>query len=65
MQAPESRVAFVNAMVACALCELEAMKAANEERRDQGYALAYDEAAFMAVPEKYGIHHNQVLEYLQ
>lgn len=55
------RAAFLQAQAACALIEMEAMKAANKEREQQGYSLAYDEAAFMAVIDKYGIHHNAAL----
>jgi len=57
-------VAYVHAQVACALIELEAMKAANRERDICGDAPAYGEAAFMALQDKYGIHHNAVLTTL-
>lgn len=57
--------AFINSQVACALIEVESMKAANTERESQGYALAYDEEAFMAIIDKYGIDHNAVLTVLR
>lgn len=54
-------VAYIQAQSVAALCEIESMKAANTERQDQGYALAYDEEAFLAVIDRYGISHNAVL----
>lgn len=58
---PEQSAAYVHAQVACAMAELFAMLAANTERQSQGYSAAYDEAAFMALQEKYCISHNAVL----
>lgn len=54
----EQRVAYLNAMVACAMIEAMGMQAENEQRKACGYSMAYDAAAFVAVIEKYGIHHN-------
>jgi hypothetical protein len=56
--------AYVNAQVACALIEMESMKVANQERMAQGHAFAYGEDAFLALIEKYGIHHNATVQYL-
>lgn len=56
---------YVFAQAICALAEIEAMKAANFEREQQGYALAYGEDAFYNVIEKYCIHHNGVLGLFQ
>ena len=60
----EQRIVFVQAQTVCAMAEIEAMKAANREREDQGKALAYDEAAFMSVPDQFLIGHNAVISYL-
>jgi len=60
----EQRIAYIQSQVVCAQAEIEGMKALNHERMDGGYTLAYDEAAFLAVPEKYGLTHNQVIAYL-
>lgn len=57
--------ALISARVAEALITCEAYKAANEERREQGHALAYDEAAFLKIIEKCGIHHNAVYGIIQ
>lgn len=57
-------VAYVQAMTACALIEMEGMKAKNQSRSDRGFSQAYDEEAFAAVIVKYGIHHNGVVTML-
>ncbi len=56
---------YIQSQVACALIEMEAMKAANVEREQRGESLAYDEAAFMAIIDKYGIHHNAVIGFMR
>ncbi len=61
MWTPETKAAYIQSQVACALLEMEAMKALNMERDHRQQALAYDEEAFLAVIQKYGIHHNAVL----
>lgn len=58
MWTPEMKAAYVNSQAACALLEMEGMKAANSQHED---CQPYDENAFQAVIEKYGIHHNGVL----
>ena len=62
---PEQASSYVMAQTVCALAEVESMKAANQEREGQGYALAYDEAAFLSIPDKYGIHHNAICALFQ
>ncbi len=58
-------IAYVNAQVACALIEMESMKAKNQWRKHQQESPAYGEEAFLAVINKYGIHHNAVLEVMR
>ena len=58
---PEQAAAYVYAQAVAALATIEGMKAANRERENQGYALAYDEAAFDTVAEGFCISHNQIL----
>ena len=65
MNTIEARAAFVNSQVACAMIELEAMKALNSERAMRGENIAYDEAAFLALQDKYGLGHNTVIQYLR
>lgn len=60
-----ARVAFIQAQTVCALAEIEGMKAENWERHLNGLALAYGVEDFLKVPERYGISHNQVIEYLR
>ena len=59
------KAAHINSQVACALIEMESMKAANEERASKGLAQAYDEGAFMALINRYGIHTNAVIGWLR
>jgi hypothetical protein len=61
----EQKVAYVNAMVACAQIEMAGMQAENQHRMNVGNAVAYGEEAFTAIIEKYGIHHNAVLTVFQ
>lgn len=58
---PEQAAAFINAQSVAAMAEVQAMIAANTERLAQDCSLVYDEAAFLAVIDKYGLHHNAVL----
>lgn len=60
----EQRMAYINAQVACAMIELAAMQALNAERLANGHTIAYDEAAFLALQDKYCISHNAVIGYL-
>jgi hypothetical protein len=62
---PEQRVAYVAAQTAAALIEMEAMKAANKEREMHGYALAWDEGAFMSLISKYGLDGNTIIKLFQ
>ena len=65
MDSAEKRVAFIQSQTACALAEIEGMKAENQHREMQGYSQAYGEEAFFAIPDKYGISHNAVIQYLR
>lgn len=60
----QSRCAFVHAQVACALAEIEGMRAENLVRAQQDLAPAYREADFIAIQNKYLIGHNAVIDYL-
>ena len=59
------RVAYVMSQVACAQIEAAGMVAENMQRAACGHSMAYTEDAFEALPQKYGITHNQVIEYLR
>jgi len=59
---PEQQAAYVTAMVACAMAEIAAMQAANQHCVAVGLTLKYDEEHFRAVIDRYGIHHNAVIE---
>jgi hypothetical protein len=61
----QSRCAFIIAQAACASATIAAMQAANQERLASGHTIAYDEAAFLAVPDQFLIGHNAVIDYLR
>jgi len=59
----EQKAAYVMAQSVAAMAEIEAMKAFNYERAAHGYSPGYGEEAFLDVIEKYGLHHNVLLEF--
>lgn len=59
---PEQASAFIQAQSVAAYAEIMGMCAKNYERKEEGFALAYDADAFFEVAERFGITHNQVLE---
>jgi len=61
----EAKIAYINAQTAAMLAELEGMKALNVERTRNDFALAYGEKEFMDLPARFGLTHNQVIEYLR
>lgn len=62
---PEQLAVYVMASAARALLRMEAMKAANHERIDKGYALAYDEEAFFRVIDEECISSNAIIAYFR
>ena len=58
---PEQQAAYVIAMAACAMAEIAAMQAANQERTARGESLAFNESAFRGIITSNRIHHNAVL----
>lgn len=60
-----ARVAFIHAQCVCAMAEMEAMKAANRAREEQGHSHAYGEDAFRELESQFMIGHNAVTEYLR
>ncbi len=58
---PEQSASFVFANSVAAFAEIQGMVAENTFREQKGETVAYGEEAFLAVIEKYGIHHNAVL----
>lgn len=68
---PEQQAAFVASQTACALIEMEAMKAANVafDARNRGpwdkAMPRHTETDFKALIDKYGIHHNAVITVYQ
>ena len=60
----EQRMVFLVTQSLCAFAEIQGMLALNHERALHGYSLAYDEEAFLDVPNKYGLAHNAVIDFL-
>ena len=53
--------AYVFSQSVCAMVEAMGMAAENQQREHRGESIAYDEDAFAAIINKYGIHHNAVV----
>lgn len=58
---PEQKAAYIIAQAACAMAEIEGMKAENMQRQQRGESMAYVEDDFIGIPDKYGIHDNAVI----
>lgn len=58
----EQKAAYIHAQSICALAEIQGMIATNDRRKQLDLSVAYDEEAFLGVPGRYGLHHNQVCE---
>ncbi len=62
---PEQSAAYINAQTACALAEIEAMKAANRDAELKGDVPRFGWGDFINIPDRYGIHHNAVVSSFQ
>lgn len=58
---PEQAAAYVTAMAACANADMIGMKMTNKADKEAGRPATYSANDFMALSEKYGIHHNAVM----
>lgn len=61
----ESKNTYIRAQVACAFIEAMGMKADNKQREIEGYSPAYTLKDFVKLIERYGIHHNAVIDMLR
>lgn len=61
----QARVAYIMAQTVCALAEIEGMKAANRQAKNEGDHEPYGELEFQQVPVRNGIDPNNVVEYLR
>ena len=57
MKAEDERV-YIQSQIACAMIEMEAMKAENSQHQDNQ---PYNGKAFLDLIDKYGIYHNAVV----
>lgn len=62
---PEQKAAYVMAMAAAAHAEVEAMRAENMQREMRGESMAYNDEAFIALIERYGIHPNAIMTFFE
>ena len=62
MNTAEKRIAFIQSQTACALADIEGMKAENAQFPENQQ---YGKDDFFAIPDRYGISHNAVIEYLR
>ena len=60
-----SKVAYIYAMIACAQIEMAGMVAENEQRKHLGQSMAFVSEDFDKLANKYGIHHNAILDCLR
>ena len=62
---PVQKAAYIQAQAACAMAEIVGMQAMNTYREMRGETIAYDEDAFFAIPDSYGISHNAVVLFMR
>ncbi len=60
----QEQITYVQSQIACALIEMEGMKADNKIREMRGESPAYNENDFQNLITKYNIHHNGVVTAL-
>lgn len=61
----EQRLVFIQSQIACAMIEMEGMKAENAHRISCGNSLAYGEGEFGGIAQRFCIDHNSVVSYLR
>lgn len=59
----EQRIAYINAMVACASIELAGMMAANIDAKAAGLPLPYHQPDIQGLIDRHGISHNAVIGF--
>lgn len=62
---PEQQAAYVMAMAACMNAEVAAMQAANVVSVANTGSPSYSDQDFLALIDKYGIHHNVVMGWFR
>lgn len=61
---PEQAAAYITAQASCALIEAMGMQAENQIRAHRGESPAYNEDDFKAIIDRYPIHHNAAVNFL-
>jgi len=59
------KLAYINSQIACAMIEMEGMKIQNMMDMKDDWIPTYMKQDFDKLMEKYGLHHNAILTYLQ
>ena len=65
MNSPETKAAFLNSQVACALIKAAGMTAENQVYVVQGQTPIHGEADFDKLIVEFGIHHNAAIDTLR
>lgn len=60
-----AKAAFITAQAACLQADVAAMQCQNDLDKEAGRPNSYQPHDFEALPDKYGLGHNDVLIYLQ
>ena len=60
----EQKAAWIMSQSVCALADIMGMHAENMARDARDEMMAYEDEAFFEVPKKYGIHHQQVIDFI-
>jgi len=61
----EQKIVFIQSQILCATAEIQGMVAENSDRLARDGNVSYTAECFMDVPSRYGLEHNQVIEYLK
>lgn len=62
---PEQKAAYIQSQSVAAMAEVMGMQAENQQRELLGHSMAYTHEDFVAVIERYGIHHNAVISFFR
>ena len=60
-----ANAAYLFSQSVAALAEIEAMRTLNQDREHRGHAQGYNEEAFVAVIDKFGLGHNAAITALR
>lgn len=62
---PEHAEVFLRSQIACAMIQMEGMKAENADRQARGHSVAFTYMAFDSLIDQYGIGANDAIRILR